>query len=127
MAVAHRLRCSMERRIFLPRSRKFLALQGGFLTTRPPRKPHMLLAFLFVCLLRLHASKLQNDYRTQLGTWPSSVLRYQQVCFTHCSFGTISTLLNLRIGNEDWHPQRICNHFGKLFDIIVYSLTFIYL
>ena len=45
----------------------------------------------------------------------------------HLLMYTISTLLNLRIGNEDWHPQRICNHFGKLFDIIVYSLTFIYL
>ena len=51
----------------------------------------MLLAFFFVRLLRFHGSKLQNDYRTQLGTWPSSVLRYRQVCFTHCGFCTVST------------------------------------
>ena len=56
-----RLRCPTAGRVFLPRPRKFPALHRGFLTTRPPRKPHVLLA-LFV-----YSGCMAVSYKMTLG------------------------------------------------------------
>ena len=60
-AGAQRLRCPTAGRVFLPRPRKFPALHRGFSTTRPPRKPHVLLA-LFV-----YSGCMAVSYKMTLG------------------------------------------------------------